>query len=142
MPAKSLVLYADDDPDDLALLKDAFHDYSNVIDLMTFQDGVELLRYVEQLSDFEPDPCLIILDINMPCKNGIEVLKEIRRKKETADVPVVLFSTSTLPSEAATARRLNAGFVNKPIIASQIRQIIDQLLDHCHEEVKQRISRK
>lgn len=142
LPSKSLVLYADDDSDDLALLKEAFHDYSHVINLLTFKDGIELLHFVEQLSPLEPAPCLIILDINMPRLNGIELLKKIRTKKEMSEVPVVLFSTSTLPSEAAIARSLKAGFVTKPFVSSQVQQIIDKLLAHCNEEIRQRLNRK
>lgn len=142
LPPKSLVLYADDDTDDRALLLEAFHDYSHVIDMLTFKDGIELLHFIDQLSPLLPAPCLIILDINMPRLNGIEILKKLRSKKELAEVPVVLFSTSTQPAEKAVAHHLNAGFVTKPLIASQIHQIVDELLMHCNEEIKQRLNRK
>ena len=142
LPPKSLVLYADDDTDDLALLREAFSDYTHVIDLLTFHSGVELLHYLEQLSSLQPAPCLIILDINMPRINGLEVLKQLRSKNGYEDIPVVLFSTSTLPSEAAHAQSLNAGFVTKPLVSSQIHQIVDTLLAHCNDEVKQRLYRK
>jgi CheY-like chemotaxis protein len=142
MPPKSLVLYADDDTDDLALLRDAFHQYSHVIELMTFHSGVELLQFLEQISPLQPAPCLIILDINMPRINGLEVLKKLRHKKDYEDTPVVLFSTSTLPAEADYARGLNAGFVTKPLVSGQIHQIVDALLAHCNDEIKQRLYRK
>ena len=142
LPPKSLVLYADDDADDLSLLREAFHDYNEVIDLLTFKDGLELLRFIENRSPLHPAPCLIILDINMPCLNGIEVLKKLRGKQELADVPAVLFSTSTLPAEKTIAHNLSAGFVTKPLIAGQIHQIVDELLAHCNDEIKQRIRRK
>lgn len=142
LPPKNLVLYADDDTDDRTLLREAFHDYADVIDLLTFKDGIELLHFVEDLSPLQPAPCLIILDINMPRLNGIEILKKLRSKKDLADVPVVLFSTSTLPTEKSTAHHLKAGFVTKPLIGSQIYQIVDELLMHCNEELKQRLNRK
>jgi CheY-like chemotaxis protein len=142
LPPKSLVLYADDDADDLALLREAFSEYTHVIDLLTFHSGVELLQYLEQLSSLQPAPCLIILDINMPRINGLEVLKKLRSKKGYQDIPVVLFSTSTLPSEAAHAHSLNAGFVTKPLVNGQIHQIVDALLAHCNDEIKQRLYRK
>lgn len=142
LPPKCLMLYADDDTDDLAILREAFHDYANIIDLLTFKDGIELLRFLGQLSPLQPAPSLIILDINMPRLNGIEILKKIRNIKELADVPVVLFSTSTHPTEKAIAQHLNAGFVTKPLIGSQIYQIVEELLMHCNEELKQRLNRK
>ncbi len=142
LPPKSLVLYADDDLDDISLIREAFHEYSHVIDLLTFSDGIQLLNFLEQLTPLQAAPCLVILDINMPRLNGKEILEKIRSKNELQEVPVVLFSTSTLPAEARFARALNAGFVSKPLIASQIHQIVDELLAHCSEEVKRKINRK
>jgi CheY-like chemotaxis protein len=78
----------------------------------------------------------------MPRLTGIEVLKTLRSKTELAEIPVVLFSTSTQPSEVSLARKFNAGFVTKPIISSQVQQIVNDLLSHCNEEVRQRLKRK
>lgn len=142
LPPKNLVLYADDDADDIALIREAFSDYNYAIDLLTFQDGVDLLNYVEQFTPFHPGPCLVILDINMPRKNGKEILKLFRKNTQFKDIPVVLFSTSSLPAEAAFAKKLNAGFVTKPLTDNQIQSIVEQLLAHCSEEVRKRISRR
>lgn len=142
LPPKSLVLYADDDPDDLELVGDAFASYAHAITLITFANGVELMDFLEQRSSDCPTPCLIILDINMPRLNGKEVLKRLRSNQAYSDIPVVLFSTSTLPTEAVYARSMQAGFVTKPLVSGQIHQIVDTLLAHCHDEVRQRIYRK
>lgn len=136
---KSLVLYADDDRDDKELVREAFQEYSRNIQLLTFGDGLELLRFVEQLDSFEPLPCLIILDINMPRLNGKQTLQALRQMERFQDVPVVLFTTSTLPSEAAFARSFDAGFVVKPLHTSQIFQLVDKMVDHCSDEVKKSI---
>lgn len=141
-PPKSLVLYADDDPDDLALIQDAFSPLFHAVELQTFADGQLLLHYLDTLQPLQPAPCLIILDINMPRMNGKEVLQKLRRQQETQDTPVVLFSTSTLPSEAAFAKKFNAGFVTKPLVTSQIQQIVEELLAHCSEDVKKRLNRR
>jgi len=141
LPPKSLVLYADDDPDDIELVKEAFEEYSQSISLVSFDDGLELLSYVNRLKQFEPLPCLIILDINMPVKSGKEVLKEIRSMQHFEEVPIVLFSTSTLPSETAFAKSFGAGFVTKPLHTPQIYQLVDQLIEHCTENVKKNIKK-
>ena len=77
VPRKNIVLYADDDEDDLLLVKDSLSKYSNV-EVVTAQDGLEALSYLRNLSAADPLPCLIILDVNMPQLNGKQVLKDIK----------------------------------------------------------------
>lgn len=137
LPPKSLVLYADDDADDLELFHDAFKSYSKHITLQTFYDGAALLDYIRSLDACDPRPCLIILDINMPRLNGKQTLEQLRNLKGYEAMPVVLFSTSNMPAEQAFASAFDAGFVTKPLHAEQIHQIIDQMLDHCSDDVKQ-----
>ena len=136
-PPKHLVLYADDDKDDIALVRDAFIDFAD-IELKTFPDGQELLNYVRYQRG-NVKPCLVMIDINMPKINGKEVLKELRNINEYEDVPVVLFSTSTLPSEAAFAASFNAAFVVKPLYYDHLSSVAERLIEHCTDEVKKRI---
>ncbi|HUC82960.1 MAG TPA: response regulator [Flavisolibacter sp.] len=142
LPNKSLVLYADDDPDDLDLVKEAFSIYAYAVDLKTFKDGVELLKEVSTMDPYSPLPCLIILDINMPRMNGKEVLHRLRNMRGYENVPIVLFSTSTLPSEREFARSFGAGFITKPLYTEQIHLLIEQMLDHCSDELQERLKRK
>lgn len=142
LPPKNLVLYADDDPDDIELVSEAFSIYSRNIELLTFKDGVEMLSYIESINPFQAAPCLFIIDINMPRLNGKETLKRLRRIEEFAEVPAVLFTTSTLPSDESFARNFNAGFVTKPLHTNQVHQIVDQIIDHCSDEVKKIIRRR
>lgn len=141
LPPKSLVLYADDDPDDLELLQEAFNDFTQAIELITFDNGLDLLEYVQKLTPFHPAPCLFILDINMPRLNGKETLKKLRTMNRYEDVPAVLFSTSTLPADAAFAGKYNAGFVTKPLHSRQIHKIVDQIINHCADDIRQRINK-
>jgi len=97
-----------------------------------------LLNYVR----YQPanvKPCLVMIDINMPKINGKEVLRELRNIDGFEDVPVVLFSTSTLPSEAAFAASFNAGFVIKPLYYEHLSSVAERLIEHCTDEVKKRI---
>ena len=142
LPPKSLVLYADDDPDDIELVSEAFRDYAKNVELRTFEDGFQLLQFIEKIEHLQPLPCLFILDINMPGLNGKETLRRLRSIDGFADVPAALFSTSTMPSDAAFARSLNAGFVTKPLLENQVHQIIDQIIDHCSDEVKRMIRKR
>jgi CheY-like chemotaxis protein len=142
LPPKSLVLYADDDPEDIELVSEAFQVYAQNIELMTFRDGIELLSFIETINPFHAAPCLFILDINMPRLNGKETLRRLRRLQTFADVPAVLFSTSSLPADAAFAKNFNAGFVTKPLHTNQVHMIIDEIIDHCSDEVKKMIRKR
>lgn len=142
LPPKSLVLYVDDDPEDIELIQEAFESQVQNVELVTFDNAVDLLRYIDMIDPFQPAPCLFIIDINMPGIDGKEMLKRVRRRKEFADVPAVLFSTSTLPADAAFAEKHNAGFVTKPLVYNQVHVIVDQIIDHCSDEVKKMIRKQ
>jgi CheY-like chemotaxis protein len=142
LPPKSLVLYADDDPEDVELVSEAFQVYAQNVELMTFADGIELLNFIETIDPFHAAPCLFILDINMPRLNGKETLRRLRRIESFAEVPAVLFSTSSLPADAAFAKNFNAGFVTKPLHTNQVHMIIDKIIDHCSDEVKKMIRKR
>lgn len=141
LPPKSLVLYADDDADDQQLIHEAFEEFSSIIDLVLFNNGIELYNYVQSLEPFQPHPCLIILDVNMPVADGKQTLKRLRNLDDYKEVPIVLFTTSTLPSEAAFADSYNAGFITKPLYAKQIHLILNQLIEHCTDEMKEKIKK-
>jgi CheY-like chemotaxis protein len=136
---KNIVLYADDDADDLELITSSFERYTNNVEVITFGDGTEIVDYVQRLSDLDPKPCLIILDINMPLLNGKEALVKIRRIKGFDSIPIVLFSTSSLAQDGSFAQKYNAGFMTKPLEHAQMRIITDKFIDHCSDEIKRNI---
>jgi CheY-like chemotaxis protein len=141
LPPKSLVLYADDDPEDIELVSEAFQAYAQNVELLTFPDGIELLNFIETVDPFHASPCLFILDINMPRLDGKETLRRLRRIENFSEIPAVLFSTSSLPADAAFAKNFNAGFVTKPLHTNQVHLIIDEIIEHCTDEVKKNIRR-
>lgn len=142
IPPKHIVLYADDDPDDLALVQDAFAQYADNVEVVTASDGFEALSYLTGLDPFEPAPCLIILDINMPRLNGKETLQKIRNLQRFEGIPVVLFTTSSFPLDKDFATRHAAGFITKPLDARQIKVITEQFVSHCTDQIKKSIQRK
>ena len=136
---KNIVLYADDDADDLELVKDAFTRYANNVEIITVKDGSQAMSYLQQLSQDDPTPCLIILDINMPMLNGKDVLVKLRQLDRFENVPVVLFSTSSQPQDAQFARKYDAGFITKPLDYGQMEYITEQFINHCSDEIKKNI---
>lgn len=141
MSSKNIVLYADDDYDDLELVRDAFKQHSKNVDLVTVTDGFEVLSFLKNLSPLDAAPCLIILDINMPRLNGKDTLVQLRQMERFKDVPTILFTTSTQPQDKAFAHQYKAGFLTKPIDITQLDLIADQFIQHCTDEIKRNISK-
>ena len=135
-PDKNTILYADDDPDDIELIKEAFAFMAGTVELITCSNGAETIDYLITLSHHEPSPCLIILDINMPILGGKETLSRLRSINRFVETPVVLFSTSSQTHDKEFARQHNAGFITKPLDIREMAKIADSFIDHCTEEVK------
>ena len=136
--SKSIVLYAEDDLDDRELMAEAFNTYKETIELRLFENGVELLRH---LHNEKPDACLVVLDINMPRISGRDTLQILRNLPDYNKTPAVLFTTSSSPEDKQFAQHHNAGFVTKPLTTQHMLQIVDQFLDYCTEEEKNKFWR-
>jgi len=139
---KHVVLYADDDPDDLMLVKEAFTRYSDNVEVVTATDGEQAISFLAGLDHFDPAPCLIILDINMPRLDGKEALKRIRSLQRFQEIPVVLFTTSSYTVDREFARQHKAGFITKPLDVRQIESIADQFVQHCTDEIKKSLGKQ
>ena len=87
------VLLADDDEDDRQFFTDAINVVAPRLKLSTVQDGEELIKRLKKNTTELPD--VIFLDLNMPYKNGIECLKEIRSLDFLRKIPILIYSTST-----------------------------------------------
>lgn len=132
--SKSLVLYADDDADDRMVVTEAFQELKEEIDFRSFADGIELVRFVN--ADASIEPCLIILDINMPKLDGKDTLRLLRSESRFATTPIILFTTSSLPNDSYFAQHYKAGFVTKPIDFGQMATIVKNMALHCLPEEK------
>lgn len=129
--SKHLIVYVDDDHDDLSILRSAFANFIDRIDLVTMDNPFEALRYLKGLRGSGSLPCLIILDVNMPGMNGKELLEEIRKLDGYGETPVVLFSTSSFSRDLMFAAKFNAVFKPKPLSYAQIEGIAEEFIGHC-----------
>ena len=115
-----LILMAEDDADDRLLVQDAFAECGARDRVRFVADGEELVDYLLHRGKYEqagtsPRPDLILLDLNMPRKDGREVLKEIRAHRHLRSVPVVVFTTSRADKDIERVYELGANsFVTKP----------------------------
>src|SRR5690348_10006727 len=91
-----VILMADDDDDDFVLTEKALKESKLLNTLIRVHDGEELLDYLNKRGDFEtkptPRPGVILLDLNMPRKDGREALREIKSDDKLKDIPVVVFT--------------------------------------------------
>ena len=114
------VLIADDDTDDCLIAMEAWEENGLGNDLKFVQDGLELMDYLYHRNRFAdsttaPRPGLILLDLTMPKKNGLEALAEIKSDPTLNNIPVLILSTANTPKEASEAYSLGAcGFITKP----------------------------
>ena len=126
-PNPVYVLLADDDEDDRMLFKDLLTDLSVSVFLMTVEDGEKLMGLLSMLPS-SPPPHLIFLDINMPRKNGIECLAEIRSNPKFDNVPVFMFSTSVDSQDIdATYERGANLYIPKSLFFTAQKKIIEEL---------------
>ncbi len=103
------VLMADDDKDDRFLMRTAFKENGIPDSLMLFEDGVLLLNYLDEIGgNGSLLPSLILLDLNMPRLNGLEVLSRIKTNEVFRKIPVIIFSTSDRDIDVHKAYELGA----------------------------------
>ena len=115
------ILIAEDEEAHLFLTEEALKINQLPHELYAVSNGEELMDYLYHrgmYADQEayPNPDLLLLDINMPRKNGFEALNEIRADTSLGNIPVVILSTSNRPEDRAKAEALNVGiFIVKPV---------------------------
>lgn len=120
------IFYTDDDMDDRDIFIDAANQVSDSLQIITQGNGDELIRI---LNNPPPYPHLIFLDLNMPIKNGYEVLQEIKQSERTKNFPVIVFSTSDDEKAINTARQLGANlYIPKPSSFSSLKKVIKYCL--------------
>lgn len=126
------ILIAEDDADDRFLLQTAFEENGFGDRLQFVDNGVEIMEY---LHNIKPDaagakvfPRFILLDLNMPKKDGREVLKELKQDSELRKIPVVIFSTTNNEQEMRRCYELGANsYITKPNSFENLLKIVSTL---------------
>lgn len=130
------VLMADDDPDDCLLIREAFEVAGIACELRMARDGRELAAYLipensgwdeygQSLAD------IVLLDLNMPRKDGREILEEINRKKIVVPAPIIVFTTSRAEEDVRAAYVAGvAAYVIKPDNFDKLLEFVNRLKDY------------
>lgn len=124
---------ADDDADDRLLAKDALAECDLAYDLHFVENGEELLDYLQRQGKYQqvvsaPRPGLILLDLNMPRKDGREALREIKADPELKKIPVVILTTSKADTDISRIYDLGANsFISKPVTFESLVKVMKTL---------------
>ena len=111
------VLLVEDDPGDALMVREALETYAPETDIAAVVDGVDALRYLRQEDEFAdtPRPDLVLLDLNMPRKDGRAVLAEVKADRDLCTIPVVVLTTSSAAQDIRHSYELHANaYVTKP----------------------------
>lgn len=127
------IILADDDTDDAFLFNEAIEELTLSVDLIIVTDGEQLMQRLKNEKVSLPD--LIFLDINMPKKNGLECLSEIRVNKRLQDLPIIIFSTS-FDEELVNQLYINGAdyYIQKPSGFEALKNVIHLALNLISEK--------
>jgi CheY-like chemotaxis protein len=136
------ILLADDDADDRKLTGDAFAENRLANQLHFVEDGEELMDYLHRRGKFEnlrnePLPGLILLDLNMPRKDGREALKEIKADPDLRRIPIVVLTTSKAEEDIVRSYDLGVNsYVTKPVTFKSLVELVKVLGRYWFEVVE------
>jgi chemotaxis family two-component system response regulator Rcp1 len=121
------ILLVEDNPGDVRLTKESFRD-AKVRNIMeTVADGVEAMAFLRREGRYQSStrPDLILLDLNLPRKNGLEVLKEIKANEDLKRIPVVVLTTSQAEQDIVKSYDLYANaYITKPVELDQFISVV------------------
>ena len=134
---QTTILWADDDPDELAMMHDIMHDLGSNYQVIEATNGKQVLGYLQQAKHGGVFPCLIVLDLNMPVLNGKETLARLKQDATFEDIPTVVFTTSSSPTDRQYCESYGTEMLTKPITFGALKQVVQKLLHICELSVKE-----
>jgi CheY-like chemotaxis protein len=127
-PAQAIeILLVEDDLADIKLTRRALESARLVNKLNVVRDGVEAMRFLRRQDEFvdAPRPDIVLLDLNLPRKDGRTVLQEIKREEQLRSIPVVILTTSDAERDITSSYKDNANsYITKPIDMQRFREVV------------------
>lgn len=135
-----VILMADDDDDDYLLTKKALKESKLLNTLVRVEDGEQLIDYLKKRGPYQQTavrPGVILLDLNMPKKDGREALREIKSDSELSDIPIVIFTTSKAEEDIYRSYQLGSNsFITKPVTFENLIKVMNALGTYWFEIVE------
>jgi CheY-like chemotaxis protein len=112
---RAVVLLVEDNPDDVIMIREAFEQSLTPIQLYVVSNGEQAIKFVRRTDTDALRPSLILLDLNLPIRNGLEVLAELKSDTEFLSIPIVVLTTSQAPNDIQQCYSLHANaYIIKP----------------------------
>lgn len=127
-----VILWADDDLDDIAILRDVLLDIDSTHEIKEVDNGRKVLDYLQQAKQKNGFPCLIVLDMNMPVLSGRETLVLLKNNDDFKEIPVVVFTTSNSNLDRTFCKRFNVEMITKPLTYNSFKDTIEKLVSFCN----------
>ena len=128
------LIYAEDDQDDQEIMRDMITEVAPDLTVITTDNGLDLIHYLNALLPDEYFPCFIVLDMNMPVWNGVRTLEALKADHHYREIPVVMFSTSNMQKDIDLAVRLGAEeFITKPLRHIEIEEVTKKFAAYCKQ---------
>lgn len=124
------ILLVEDSPDDVIITREAFSESKILNNIHVASDGVEALDFLHKRGKFSgmPRPHIILLDLNLPRKDGRVVLEEIKTDSSLKDIPVVILTTSKTEEDILKSYRLHANcYITKPVDLNKFIDIVKSI---------------
>jgi CheY-like chemotaxis protein len=126
------VLLVEDDPGDVLMTREAFEHFRIPNNLHVVGDGEQALHFLRKTGDYAdvPRPGLILLDLNLPRRNGLEVLAEVKADRDLLSIPVLVLTTSQAQEDILRSYALHANaYISKPVDFERFVGVIGQIDD-------------
>jgi chemotaxis family two-component system response regulator Rcp1 len=126
------ILLVEDSPADIALTREALEESKLHNNLYVVTDGEEAINFLKKIGKYAsmPRPDLILLDLNLPKKNGLEVLREVKADDSLRLIPVVIMTVSKDEKDIVESYRLNANcYIRKPVKFREFIEIVKSIED-------------
>ncbi len=126
------ILLVEDNPGDIRLIEENLKEFKVGNNLHIVEDGEEAMAFLRKKGEYReaPRPDLVLLDLNLPKKDGREVLEEIRADKNLTTIPVVILTSSKAEEDIAKAYKLHANcYITKPVGLAQFVRIVKAIED-------------
>lgn len=125
------ILWADDDVDDLMLMREVLQDLGERYNIAEVHNGHEALVYLQKAKQIDELPCLIILDMNMPVLDGKETLARLKKDEVLRKIPVVFFTTSNSQMDRMYCKHNGVEMITKPPQYNNLKEAVHRLVRHC-----------